>query len=352
MVKLFYSKIYQLQKVSPNNFFYVNFYIKEIFKQFPFSFCVQDEICSKFFRQCMEEHQSYENLLFYESTLRYKNVNEINLKRQTCLMIIQGFLLRGSTMELNIPKEDKHAAAKKFESLNENDCPNNFFDEFLPPIVYMLRSHSYPIFLSSPEFHEYYSIHGYKKQTKKISIFDETSLENNENKIFDQVISTVYSNRGSCFVKPMSKKTYSLCEISIFKERFPFDFCIQDSYCKQYLSKFIGNLFILHETILMYKSTKFEKIRNQIAMMIITNFLLPNSKLDCSISKDLREKTIKKFRNLEVDHTPKKIFDELDEEILKICELKFEDFLKSNLFREYYDKFGFIDEEVIEYNIE
>eukprot|EP01080_Neovahlkampfia_damariscottae_P012842 gene12842-7191_t len=324
---------------------------KELYKQFPFSFCVQDETCSKYFRYCMEEHKSYENLLFYESTLRFKLVNEIHLKRQTCLMIIQGFLLRGSAMELNIPKEDKHGAAKKFESLNENECPNNFFDEVLPPIVYMLRSESYPRFLSSPEFHEYYSLHGFKKTTKKILVLDDSKL-NNENKIYDQVISSVYSNRGSCMVKQMMKKTYSLCEISLFKDQFPFEFCIEDKNCKQYFSKHVGNLFILHETIMMYKSTKFEKIRNQIAMMIISNFLLPNSKLDCSISKELKDKSIKKFQHLDNDTTPKKIFNELDIEVLKLCKLEYENFLKSELFREYYDKFGFIDEEIIEYHIE
>jgi hypothetical protein len=317
-----------------------NFFLtKDLFAKFPFGFCVQDEQCSRYFRKFTEENQCSENLLFYESVLRFKNVQNINLKRQTCLMIIQGFLLVGSVMELNITKEEKYKAALKFESLLDDECPDDFFNEFLPNITFMLRSESYPKFLRSLEFHEYYSRFG-EEMLKKSEIFELTPHSQEESSIFTDVVSTLYSPRGSDDGnEPI--ELFSSIDKSDFTLRFNFEFCTNDKQCKQYFSRYIGPIFVLHETIQMYKNTPFEKTRNQISMMVISKFLLPNSTLECGeIPKELKNSTIKKFQHL--NKSPKGIFDELDETVMSICQKKHELFFESVAFREYYEKFGYL----------
>ena len=131
-------------------------------KQFNLTFCTTDETCSKYFRKCLKKHQCYENLFFYESIIRFRKVTDIHLKRQTCLMIIQGFMIKGSSIELNITKQEKENSAVRFEKLPENECPNDFFDEYIPSIIYMINVESYPLFLKSYEFKEYFSKYGIK----------------------------------------------------------------------------------------------------------------------------------------------------------------------------------------------
>eukprot|EP01080_Neovahlkampfia_damariscottae_P003064 gene3064-5234_t len=135
---------------------------EEISKKFTFSFVTLDEKCSIFFRKFSQRFLCFENLFFYEATIRFKKVKDIHLKRQTCLMIIQGFMIKGSTIELNISKEEKEKSAIKFEKLQENECPDDFFDEYLPSVVYMLKIETYPLFLKSQEFVDYYSKFGIK----------------------------------------------------------------------------------------------------------------------------------------------------------------------------------------------
>ena len=71
-------------------------------------------------------------------------------------------MIKGSSIELNITKQEKENSAVRFEKLPENECPNDFFDEYIPSIIYMINVESYPLFLKSDEFKEYFSKYGIK----------------------------------------------------------------------------------------------------------------------------------------------------------------------------------------------
>jgi hypothetical protein len=276
-------------------------------------------------------------------------INDSERRKKTALMILQGFVLLRSSMELNVEDEMKNHLKNKFEecSLTDEEFPLSFFDATFNYVNQMIINEEYPKFIRSKEFQEYFSKIGFfllenekKEKENKIKEEKKKILKREETELMDEVLDLIFE------VAPIEecekKNNMKTSRRKNYAEKFPFEFVISDKKCKQYFSKFIGSLFLLSETIEMYKNTNLEQTRREIANMIIVTFLMPKSKLECTLNKDIRNDAIKKFQFLEELESPENIFNDLKEKTITLIQIEYPRFFASELFQEYYNQFGFV----------
>jgi hypothetical protein len=336
---------------------------KELTTIFPFDFCCEDSICSKAFEKCLDREKCSENLFFYTSVLRFKKVKDDTVRKETALMILQGFILIGSSLEVNLTDKEKLSLSLKFENIleSEKEFPLDFFDEFLQSVVLMLKIDQYPKFLTSVEFKQYFYKHGHERVDKKsqdipmdVQLIEPKNELPEDEEITEDVMDILFSlNRKDEIQKNFNHSNRKRNKKNDeFESHFPFEFCLNDKNCKPYFSEYLGSLFLLYENILTFKKTEIQKTRKEIASMIISLFLMPSAKFETKLSKKDKNQAIQKFQFLGGNESPKDAFDELFDKILNIFRFDYLEFFKSKQFQEYFKIFKYSKEKEVVLSLE
>eukprot|EP01080_Neovahlkampfia_damariscottae_P008244 gene8244-69_t len=313
--------------------------LTEIREKFPCEFCCNDKDCSSFFRKSLKKQHCAENLLFYECVQHFKIIKDSEKRKQTALMVLQGFIFINSSMELNIEEKLKHELENNFEKESTEEqleFPIQFFDKAFNLVKEMINVEEYPKFIKSKEFQEYFNKFGHSILLKKK--IENGNEKKEEKEIMDDVIDLIFEVQTP--EETQKKNNFKTPRRKNYIEKFSFEFLISDRKAKQFYGRFVGPLFLLYDSIQMYKSTNKERTRREIANMIMVTFLMPKSKLECTLPKNLRNETIKKFQFLEECQSPQNSFDELNEIVLNLLKFEFQEFFRSELFEEYYEEFG------------
>jgi hypothetical protein len=301
-----------------------------------------DEKCSSYFEQTMQQNFCVENYFFYQSVIRFKKMTEPEIQMKLAATIIKEYLILGSSLELNIEKQKKLECATKFEKiLSEKTIPNNLFDDILCLVLTMLKIESYPRFLSSLQFKEYYSKYGHERMKKEEETDIDSSLSSSD--LMNEVLRFIYTGKTEDLPdEEIEDKDIKMKVKSTLNTKFPFNFCMEDSRCKKYFKEYLGELFDIFQLLTNYKKTKSKIARKEISDLILSDYLM-KSKL---IPKWLVIQTLQKFQHLK--DCPIEIYDDLHVAMLKSCEEKYENFFFSKEFLKFYDTHGYLYDEVVE----
>jgi hypothetical protein len=317
------------------------FTLKVVYEFFPFGFCMTDEKCSHYFEQTMQENFCVENYFFYQSVIRFKKMTDTEIQIKLAATIIKEYLLLGSSLELNIEKQKKLECATKFEKiLSEKSIPNNLFDEILSLVLTMLKIESYPRFLSSYQFKEYYSKYGHERMKKEEETEIDTSLSSSD--LMNEALHFIYTGKTENLPEEIENTDIKMKVKSTLNTKFPFNFCMEDSRCKKFFKEYLGELFDICELLTNYKKTKSKNARKETSDLILSIYLM-KSKL---IQKWLVIQTLQKFQHLK--DCPVDIYDDLHVGMLKLCEEKYENFFFSKEFVKFYDMYGYLYDEGVE----
>eukprot|EP01080_Neovahlkampfia_damariscottae_P012467 gene12467-6217_t len=160
--------------------------LEELSEKFPFEFCINDQMCSEYFKKCLEKLFCCENFNFYRAAKEFENEQDKERRHELAQQIISVYFKIGSSNELNIKDDVKKNCEKECEELLElqREIPKNFFQETLKKVSVMLQIEEYSKFLTSEEFKNFYQ----KKmeQEEDPENFDEIDVTSVEEYVEDE----------------------------------------------------------------------------------------------------------------------------------------------------------------------
>ncbi|KAJ3423625.1 regulator of g protein signaling [Anaeramoeba flamelloides] len=100
----------------------------------------------KYFVQFCQSDYSLENIMFYQSVMKFKKISSKNKRKKYSKNLFSTFIQNDSHLEINI---ESHTRQKIIDLFEKDLIDSNLFDEAKNEVFYLMLSNSYPTFLFS-----------------------------------------------------------------------------------------------------------------------------------------------------------------------------------------------------------
>jgi hypothetical protein len=123
-------------------------------RDYEFNFeCLFDvEKCRELFKQYLTSIQNSEPLSFLESVEEFQMKRSTKNRYEQAKTIIQTYLEVGSTNEINVSSGTRQSLLEKFQTLDEDHCPNDLFTDIYMTVFLELKHDTFSNFTSSVMF--------------------------------------------------------------------------------------------------------------------------------------------------------------------------------------------------------